>query len=179
MDLRWMENRRLVLVHDSHCDRGRRGRHGPSKRHLVGRHHQQSKDRTALKIQILGRDGEQGRKYDVIHMSAQRHEDKMDRCFPTLAVLRIPSILLEPVVMLKSPLSLPLIIEYLVLAFGEPNSSLSVTFSLITSAPTSFSGTEVDIWGKSKKLCCMRVQIKTYFYIIVKYLCIFNSQMWQ
>ncbi len=55
--------------------------------------------------------------------------------------------------MLKSPPSLPLIIEYLVFAFGEPSSSLSVTFSLITSTPASFSGTDVDICGeKSKKL---------------------------
>lgn len=59
----------------------------------------------------------------------------------------IPSIWLEPVVMLKSPLSLPLIIEYMVLAFGDPNSSLSVAFSLITSTPASFSGTDVDNWG--------------------------------
>lgn len=52
--------------------------------------------------------------------------------------------------MLNSPPLLPLIMEYLVLAFGDPSSSSSVTLSLITSTPTSFSGTDVDIWLESK-----------------------------
>lgn len=65
--------------------------------------------------------------------------------FPTLAVLRMPSILLEPVLMLNCPPSLPLTRENLALAFGDPNSSLSVTVILRTSVPATFSGTDVDI----------------------------------
>ena len=62
--------------------------------------------------------------------------------------------------MLKSPPSLPLIIEYFVLAFGDPNSSLSVTLSLITSTPASLSGTDVDIWGKKQEHLLNSVQDK-------------------
>lgn len=65
----------------------------------------------------------------------------------TLTVFRIPSILSAPVLMLNSPPSLPSISENLVLAFGDPNSSLSVTLSLMTSAPTTFSGTAAELWG--------------------------------
>lgn len=71
--------------------------------------------------------------------------------FVTLAVLRIPSILFAAILMLNSPPSLPLISEYLVLAFGDPNSSLSLTFSLTTSTPTTFSGTDAALWGNNGK----------------------------
>lgn len=71
--------------------------------------------------------------------------------FVTLAVLRIPSILFAAVLMLNSPRSLPLISEYLVLVFGDPNSSLSLTLSLTTSAPTTFSGTDAELWRNNVK----------------------------
>lgn len=86
-----------------------------------------------------------------------------------MAVVRIPFILSRPVVILKSPLSLPLTIEYLVLAFGDPNSSLSVTFSVVTSTPISFSGTNVDIWGEKGK----KLSRSSYFNVILKYLGMF------
>lgn len=70
--------------------------------------------------------------------------------FPTLAVLRMPSILLEPVLMLNCPPSLPLTRENLALAFGDPNSSLSVTFILRISTPATFSWTDVDILKQMK-----------------------------
>lgn len=66
--------------------------------------------------------------------------------FGTLAVVRIPSILFAAVLMQNSPPSLPWISAYLVLAFGDPNPSLSVTLSLATSAPTTFSGTDAELW---------------------------------
>lgn len=54
--------------------------------------------------------------------------------------------------MLNSAPSLPWMSEYTVLAFGDPNSSLSVTLSLATSAPTAFSGTDAELWrGRRKK----------------------------
>lgn len=68
--------------------------------------------------------------------------------------------------MLKSPPSLPLIIENLPLAFGDPNSSLSITFSLITSTPTPFSGTDVDIWWKARNSakCSYRLNVFQRYY---------------
>lgn len=71
--------------------------------------------------------------------------------FVTLAVLRIPSMLFAAVLMLNSPPSLPLISEYLVLVFGDPNSSLSLTLSLTTSAPTTFSGTDAKLWRNNAR----------------------------
>lgn len=72
--------------------------------------------------------------------------------------------------MLNSPPSLPLISEYLVLAFGDPNSSLSMTFILMTSTPTAFSGTDVDIWGgKNQDTLLNAASYETYFKIRMKY----------
>lgn len=58
IDLCWTESRRLVLVHDFYSDRGCGGRHRCRKRRLICHHHQQSEDRNALKIQLLGSGGE-------------------------------------------------------------------------------------------------------------------------
>lgn len=79
------------------------------------------------------------------HGCEKQHSCKLRGVLVTLAVVRIPSILFAAVRMMNSPPWLPWR-EYLVLALGDPNSSLSVTLSLATSAPTTFSGTDVEIW---------------------------------
>lgn len=59
VDIYWIENRRLVLVHHCDGDCAGGGGHWSGKRCLIRHHHQKSKDRNTLKIQLLINDGNQ------------------------------------------------------------------------------------------------------------------------